>query len=260
MLIHLVISLIAVIAFAIFEYSHNKATYSIKTAWVKYVAGLVLGTFGFSYLLKWPVFQYVLQAAFVVAFLFFFWVILQKFKIKGVPGQPLKVVTVGLLLLGATSCQDYDNAIQGNPFPAQQVCFRPLDAATIDSARAGLVVIDSSHAGNPSIAAVMVTVSPSWKQAWQWSGDRNNQLWFWVGLAILIAGAGAFIILGNKGDATPAMVVGLCVVIIIGGALMYCAIGWEKWNMDQSLPLWLYKQFMQSPGNLGPFWDTIRIK
>lgn len=66
----LILSLIAVIAFAADEYFTNKATYNFKTAWYKYAVGLIAGTFGFPYLLKWGYFQDVLLACFVFVSIF----------------------------------------------------------------------------------------------------------------------------------------------------------------------------------------------
>lgn len=78
------IALTAVIAFGIFEKVKLKADYNFKTAWFKYVVALVLGT-SFKYLTQWKYFQYVLQFAFVIAFLYFFWVIITALKVKKIP-------------------------------------------------------------------------------------------------------------------------------------------------------------------------------
>lgn len=215
MLIHLIISLVAVIAFAIFEYSHNKATYSIKTAWVKYVAGLVLGTFGFSYLLKWPAFQYVLQAAFVVAFLFFFWAIVQKFKIKGVPGQPLKVVAVGLLLLGATSCSKYSDTISGQVVQTGDAChYRPVDPATIDSAAKGWVSIELTD-GNPLICRVDVKTDASWPQKFTIANHKGRALLTYVFWAVAAIAIFFGIVKGNKGGGITVVVGSFALAIVL---------------------------------------------
>jgi hypothetical protein len=93
MLVNFLISLGAVIAFAIFSYFQDKANYNIKTAWFKYVVALAVGTFGFSYLLKWAIFQDILLFAFIVALLYFFAALLKILKIKSVPGdKPLKSI------------------------------------------------------------------------------------------------------------------------------------------------------------------------
>ena len=81
MLINLLIALIAVLGFALFEWIHLKAAYSFKTAWFKYVLALVLGAL-FQYLIEWKYFQWLETFAFVVAFLYFFWVILGALKVK----------------------------------------------------------------------------------------------------------------------------------------------------------------------------------
>jgi hypothetical protein len=78
------IALLAVVAFAVFEKVKLKTDYNFKTAWFKYVVALLLGTF-FKYLTEWKYFQYVLQFAFVVAFLYFFWVVIGWLKVKKVP-------------------------------------------------------------------------------------------------------------------------------------------------------------------------------
>lgn len=81
---NLIIALVAVIAFAIFEKIKLKAAYNFQTAWFKYLCGLVLG-FLFQYLAKWEYFQYLEVFTFVVAFLYFFWIIVGALNIKKTP-------------------------------------------------------------------------------------------------------------------------------------------------------------------------------
>lgn len=84
MLVNFIIALVAVIAFGIFEKIHLKTAYNFQTAWFKYLVGLALGTI-FKFLAEWKFFQYLEIFAFVVAFLYFFWIIVNALKIKNLP-------------------------------------------------------------------------------------------------------------------------------------------------------------------------------
>lgn len=249
---HFIVSLVAVIAFAIFEYAHNRATYSIKTAWVKYLAALLLGTFGFAYLTKWEPFQWVEQAAFVVAFLFFFWVILQKLKIKGVPGQPLKAVVVIVAAVSLYSCSpNYQNNIDGSPFPAQQVRQGPLDALTLDSVKAGWVDTTLIHVENGpsgpvniySIADVVVTVKKTGFQDWNdfWGTTWRVVGWF-IGLILTVGGLIKFITVtsaskgpGASNDTSPmAWLIPAAIGLILIGTTTY------PWSNEMDVPKAVY--------------------
>lgn len=253
MLTYFIESLAAVIAFAIFEYTHNRATYSIKTAWVKYIAGVILGTFGFPYLLKWSVFQYVLQATFVVAFLFFFWVIVQKLKIKGIPGQPLKAVVLILVIAGFASCSH-----QG------KITFTEID--TLHTLR-DVPVFDAAGNRLPYNAPRKDTIysyepSGAWKAKYAWHrGD--------IALAI----AGAVVLLGyffgyyvprnnnngNKKEAGTSSVVLLIVLIIGAGLIIGGTLDWALSNTTQLIDKPVYDKVSQSPGGLDSLMEA-RLK
>lgn len=248
MLTRIIVSLIAILAFAIFEYVHNKATYSLKTAWYKYAGAFILGTFGFSYLTQWKYFQWLEQGAFIVAFLFFFWIIVQKLNIKGIPGQSSTKIIIAIICIGLlTSCARYDNAIHGTTVtPGAWV-------PTYDST--GLKVVGTHQAQDTTYL-----ISPTWTQAWKWAGERNDRIWFWLGLIILALAIGIFIYFNNKGTAGPGSVIPLVIAILVGGIMTGGSLEWEKYGMEKEITKARYDSLMQNPGNLGPFWDTIRVK
>lgn len=156
-----------------------------------------------------------------------------------------KILLFVLPVLLLTSCAQYDNGIHG----------------TIVTPGGWQVATDGIGAKSTfQVQDTTYTVSPTWHQAWEWSGQRNDRVWFWVGLGILIAAFAVFIKLSNSGGAKGGAVIGLCIAILIGGSLIGGSLEWEKWNMDQSISKYLYDALMKNPGNLGPFWDTIRIK
>jgi hypothetical protein len=103
-------------------------------------------------------------------------------------------------------------------------------------------------------------VSPTWSQAWAWSGQRNNHVWFWLGIIILVIAVSIFVYEGNRGNVGAGGVVGIMVAILVCGAMIGGSVEWERWNMDQEIGKPTYDKLMQHPGNLGPFWDTIQIK
>ena len=254
MLTHFIVSLIAVIAFAIFEYTHNKATYSIKTAWIKYLAGLALGTFGFPYLLKWDIFQYVLQATFVVAFLFFFWIIVQKLKIKGVPGQPLKAVILVLAVAGFASCQPYGDKVDGNPCPGTDCAFRPVTADDREAATKGWITIDSAHAGNPLVCPVMVKVEASWPQKWaiaKHDGSAAIAIILWV----LAGGCLVLSFLGTIWAKGLSWIVGFACFAIV---LCWFGASYVDWAFTKEIEV--TKQLFDTPGALKAYWDANLFK
>jgi hypothetical protein len=165
---------------------------------------------------------------------------------------------VPILLLA--SCQQYDNSIHGRGL-SDSSFYEPVDSAYLAYVVAtGFVHIDSSHAGNPLISDSVYTVSPTWSQAWKWAGQRNNRIWFWIGFICLIAPLAIFVYLGNKGGYGMEILILPAFAIFVGVGLMGGSIEWERWNMDQTIDKMIYSDFMRDPGNLGPFWDTIRIK
>ena len=261
MLTDFIISLVAVLAFAIFEYFHNKAAYNIKTAWIKYLAGLLLGTFAFSYLLTWPVFQYVLLAAFVIAFLFFFWIIVQKLNIKGVPGQPVKVVVLILVVAGMSSCHpapDYHNDITGRNI-ASIVRQGPLDAATLDSVKAGLVDTVLIHAGAVDTYNMADSIYTIEKTKAQNSEDFWSTGWrVWTaGIGILLTAGSllAFIIATSKGGGIAWM---WYVVPFAFGCVMFGGSAYP-FSDEGEIPKWQYEQNLKATGDQQNFdWHHLK--
>lgn len=144
------------------------------------------------------------------------------------------------------SCQQYDNSIHGTTITAGS--FVPSYDST------------GKATGTRQVQDTAYLVSPTWRQAWTWAAQRNNRVWFWVGLAIIAASIAVFMKTNNPGTAGPASVIYLAIGLLVGGALAGGSVDWEKWGMDQEIQKTKYDALMKDPGNLGPFWDTIRIK
>ncbi len=165
---------------------------------------------------------------------------------------------VGVCLCMA-SCQQYDNTIVARGLAAGGR-YAPMDPITQDSAAAGLVNVNTDHAGNPLISDSTYSFAPTWKQAWTWQGERGNRWLFWVGLLILGGTLAWFIITSNKGSATAASTIPLVIAIIVSGALIGGSLEWEKSGMGLTITKAEYQHLLASPGELGPAWDQIRVK
>lgn len=155
-----------------------------------------------------------------------------------------------LLLLSSiillASCQQYDNSIHGTTITPGK--FVP----TYDSSGKAI--------GTHQVQDTSYLVVPTWSQAWTWSGERGNRWLFWLGIVLLAAGIGLFIKFNNSGSAGMPAVIALIICIIVSGSLIGGSLEWEKTGMQQEIRSTQYDSLMHYPGNLGPFWDSIRVK
>jgi hypothetical protein len=250
MLVHFLISLAAVFGFAIFEYAHDKAAYNIKTAWVKYAAALILGTFGFSYLLQWKYFQYVEQGALVVSFLFFFWTIIKALKIKGVPGQSAKVISF-VVLLPFFSCRTDDSKILAIRYDS--VGFHTVqDHSQIGEIRQpGDTIWAHTAPIKDTIYHVMANTAEQWHYAWV-----HGDVWWLIGaILLLLVGFLVFKKYNDSGSAGQSSVVGLAVVMAIAAGIAGTSLGWwDGYSAD--IDKLTYDQQIHQYGNLNQWFHN----
>lgn len=160
-----------------------------------------------------------------------------------------------LLLLA--SCQQYGNSVVST-YNSQLCLYRPIDAATLDSAAKGWVDIDSNHAGNPSVCAVLVKVEPSWSQKWEIAKANGSAVVAYILFAAAIISIGVGIYFGNKGGSIP-LVVGSFVLAIVLCWFAASSIDWAI-TKEAELPKALYDSLMSKDGNLKAFWDQNLLK
>lgn len=163
-----------------------------------------------------------------------------------------KLLFLILPVLPLASCQQYGDKIT-QTYTAQQCPMRPLDAATLDSAQKGYVVIDSSHVGNPSICAVLYKIEPSFAQKWELSKKNGARTWCFIFLAAAIALIG-FGIKYSSGGGKPIIPLGAFVLAII---LLCCSAGVIDWahTKEAEIPKSAYDSLKATPDGLKPFWD-----
>lgn len=155
-----------------------------------------------------------------------------------------------LLLLA--SCKEYgDKIIQ--TYTSQQCPMRPLDAATLDSAKKGYVVIDSAHAGNPSICAVLVKIVPARLQKYRLAKEHGGLALCYtlVGISIGLIVFGIFYLNGG-GKA----VIGIAAFILSILLLPFAgeAIDWAVMK-EVEIPKATYDTLKGSPDGFKSFWD-----
>lgn len=122
---------------------------------------------------------------------------------------------------------------------------------------------DTAHLtnGNPTpVYDSLYTITPTWSQAFHWAKQRNNLLWFWVGILIMVVCIGIGIKKFNSGADAVSNLSWFAIAIIIGGPITGGSVDWERWNMDQTITKSQYEQLMQKDGDLHEFWDNVRIK
>jgi hypothetical protein len=247
------IPLVVVIAWAIWEYTHNRATFNIRTAGIRYGIVYAVAAFGFSYLTTFKYFQWLELAGFTAVGLLFFTVVVKVGEniLKG--WGWIKVLLPLVLAAGFASCSQY-NTTASTPYPAQQCPMRPLDAATIDSALQGYVSIDSSHAGNPSICQTKVKLQTSWPQKWDIARHDGSIAWVYVlwpaGLLLL-----CFSFYSSIKKATIVRVVltaCLGIASFAGGA---AAVDWAT-TKEVELSKAQYDAMVKDPVALKAFWDA----
>ena len=150
-------------------------------------------------------------------------------------------------LLFLASCQQYDNSIHGM-------------TATPSGKWVPMYDANGKIYDNQQLNDTSYLIYPTWHQAWTWAGQRGNRWLFWLGIVILIAGITLFIKFNNKGTAGPGSVVPLIIAILLAGGIIGGSLEWEKSGMQQEIRSTQYDSLMRYPGNLGPFWNSIRVK
>lgn len=155
------------------------------------------------------------------------------------------LLAIIVALISFSSCQKYDNTIQ-----AVSTSQSPIGYDTTKIVN-----------GHPTpVYDTLYTVSPTWSQAWKWSGQRNNHIWFWLGLVIIAVTIGVFIYITSNGNTNYWTLVFPAIAILVGGPMTGGSVEWEKWNMDQNIPKKEYKMLIEKDGDLHEFWDQVRIK
>lgn len=157
-----------------------------------------------------------------------------------------RLAIIASLLFFLASCQQYDNSTHGTTITPGK--FVP----TYDSTGA---IIGTHQSQDTSYL-----LDPTWRQAWTWAGERGNRWLFWLGIAILVVGVLLFIKFNNPGSAGPGSVIPLMIAIVVAGGIIGGSLEWEKTGMQQEIRSTQYDSLMHYPGNLGPFWDSIRVK
>lgn len=163
-----------------------------------------------------------------------------------------KLLFLILPVLLLASCKPYgDNITQ--TYTSQQCSMRPLDPATLDSAKNGYVAIDSGHAGNPSICAVLYKIEPSFLQKWELSKKNGARTWCFIFLAAAIALIG-FGIKYSSGGGKPIIPLGAFVLAII---FLCCSAGVIDWahTKEAAIPKATYDSLKATPDGLKSFWD-----
>lgn len=154
-----------------------------------------------------------------------------------------------LLAFLFSSCQKYGDSISA-PFTSQQCPFRVLDQATRDSAAKGWVVIDSSHAGNPSICGVKYVIQPSWLQRYSIAKRNGTIFWFYVFLSVGIG----LIIFGIKiGNNPSSKQKALPIALFIAAVLVLAAAAAVvEWAHTKEVEI---SKAVYDAGDLKTFWD-----
>lgn len=155
-----------------------------------------------------------------------------------------KLLLFVLPILLFTSCAQFDNSTHG----------------TTVTANGWDLVTDSAGPHTVQHLDTVYTVSPTWSQAWTWAGERNGRVWFWVGIVLIVAPLVTYGILTSRGNNSMSLLLLPAFAILVGGGITGASLEWEKWGMDQTIPKMQYDALMKDPGNLGAFWDTIRVK
>lgn len=158
-----IVPIIMVIFWGVWEYTHNKATYDIKTALIRYGIVYAAVAFGFSYLFAWKYFQWVMLAAVTVLALLFFTVI-AKFVTNTLRNWKLiKVMIPLILIVGMTSCSKYNDDITGTV--SETVCNdRPADQTSMDSVTKAWLTAKLLPGGTTRYCLVSVKTDASWPQ------------------------------------------------------------------------------------------------
>lgn len=155
-----------------------------------------------------------------------------------------------LLLLA--SCQKYGDKIT-QTYTSQQCRFAPLDSITLDSAKKGYVVIDSAHAGNPSICAVLVKIVPSRLQKYRMAKAHGGLALCYTLVAISI-GLIVFGIFYLNGGGKAVVGIGAFILSILLLPFAGEAIDWAV-NKEIAIPKPTYDSLKGSPDGFKDFWD-----
>ena len=154
-----------------------------------------------------------------------------------------------LLTFLLSSCQKYGSSISA-PFTSQQCPFRVLDQATRDSAAKGWVVIDSSHAGNPSICGVKYVIQPSWLQRYSIAKRNGTIIWFYVFISVGIS----LIVFGIKNGNNPSPKQKSLPIALFIAAILFlaAAAGVVEWAHGKEAEI---SKAVYDAGDLKTFWD-----
>lgn len=158
------------------------------------------------------------------------------------------------VILLASCGARYSNKIDDRKV-AQQCNDRPLTDSVQSLGLQGYASISPIPGGTVEICDSVYVVSRTWKQAWSYEVANGYTIFFWLGILLLAGGIVGFIVLQNKGNGGIPAVVGLCVVILVSGALIGNSADWAKWNSAREIKKIDYVQtYSQSDAAKDAFW------
>jgi hypothetical protein len=158
------------------------------------------------------------------------------------------------VILLASCGARYSNAVDYREV-AQTCKFTGLTDSVQLLGTEGFASVSPVPGGTVEVCDSVYVVSRTWKQAWSYEVANGYTVWFWLGIILLAGGIVAFIILQNKGIGGTPAVVGLCVVILISGALIGNSASWAKWNSSRQIKKIDYVQtYSQSDAAKDAFW------
>lgn len=125
---------------------------------------------------------------------------------------------------------------------------------TVDSLYTGWQVVgDGSMKHTEKIKTTLVTVKPTWGQAFHWAFKSGYAVWFIFSIVFLAAAAYLFYLKTQDRKVGVAWIFALlCASLGSFGTQP----GSIKWNNDKVMPKDSYDGFMRDDGNLKGYWDA----